>query len=104
MVETINGSFVGDLRRMARVGGCIPARFENCIGVVRPWGSGKSLIMTPLIAEGLTNREIANRFCLSERVVKNRLYRMTHNIGADDRLDIVAGVPDTGVHAVVFSV
>ena len=89
MVETINGSFVGDLRPMERVGGCIPARFENCIGVVRPWGSSKSPIMTPLIGEGLTNKEIANRFCLSERTVKNRLHRMTHNIGADDRLDIV---------------
>jgi len=89
MVKTINGSFVGDLRPMERVGRCIPARFENCIGVVRPWGSSKSLIMTPLIAEGLTDKEIANSFCLSERTVKNRLYRMTHNIGADDRPDIV---------------
>jgi FixJ family two-component response regulator len=44
--------------------------------------------VTPLIVEGLTNKEIANRLCLSDGTVKNRLYRMTHNIGADDRLDI----------------
>lgn len=45
--------------------------------------------MLPLIAEGLTNKEIANRFCLSEQTVKNHLYRMKHKIGAENRLGIV---------------
>jgi DNA-binding NarL/FixJ family response regulator len=45
--------------------------------------------LVPLIAEGLTNKEIANRFCLSEQTVKNHLYRMKHKIGAEDRLGIV---------------
>jgi|HubBroStandDraft_6_1064221.scaffolds.fasta_scaffold176714_2 DNA-binding NarL/FixJ family response regulator len=45
--------------------------------------------LIPLIAEGLTNKEIANRFCLSEQTVKNHLYRMKHKVGAGDRLDIV---------------
>ena len=45
--------------------------------------------LIPLIAEGLTNKEIANRFCLSEQTVKNHLYRMKHKIGADNRLSIV---------------
>jgi DNA-binding NarL/FixJ family response regulator len=45
--------------------------------------------MIPLIAEGLTNKEIANHFCLSEQTVKNHLYRMKHKIGAEDRLGIV---------------
>jgi DNA-binding NarL/FixJ family response regulator len=43
----------------------------------------------PLFAKGLTNKEIANYFCLSEQTVKNHLYRMKHKIGADDRLSIV---------------
>jgi DNA-binding NarL/FixJ family response regulator len=43
----------------------------------------------PLIAQGLTNKEIANHFSLSEQTVKNHLYRMKHKIGAEDRLDIV---------------
>jgi DNA-binding NarL/FixJ family response regulator len=45
--------------------------------------------LIPLIAEGLTNKEIANRFCLSEQTVKNHLYRMEHKVGAQDRLGIV---------------
>ena len=45
--------------------------------------------LIPLIAEGLTNKEIANHFCLSEQTVKNHLYRMKHKVGAGDRLGIV---------------
>lgn len=45
--------------------------------------------LIPLIAKGLTNKEIANHFCLSEQTVKNHLYRMKHKIGAEDRLSIV---------------
>lgn len=45
--------------------------------------------IVPLIAQGLTNKEIANHFCLSEQTVKNHLYRMKHKIGAGDRLGIV---------------
>jgi DNA-binding NarL/FixJ family response regulator len=45
--------------------------------------------LIPLIAEGLTNKEIANRFYLSEQTVKNHLYRMKHKVGAGDRLGIV---------------
>lgn len=45
--------------------------------------------LVPLIARGLTNKEIANHFSLSEQTVKNHLYRMKHKIGAEDRLDIV---------------
>src|SRR6266403_6236198 len=45
--------------------------------------------LVPLIAKGLTNKEIANHFSLSEQTVKNHLYRMKHKTGAEDRLDIV---------------
>ena len=45
--------------------------------------------LVPLIAQGLTNKEIANHFSLSEQTVKNHLYRMKHKTGAEDRLDIV---------------
>jgi len=45
--------------------------------------------IVPLIAQGLTNKEIANKFCLSEQTVKNHLYRMKHKVGAGDRFGIV---------------
>lgn len=45
--------------------------------------------LIPLVAEGLTNKEIANRFCLSEQTVKNHLYRMKQKVGAGDRLGMV---------------
>lgn len=45
--------------------------------------------LIPLIAQGFTNKEIANHFCLSEQTVKNHLYRMKHKVGAGDRLGIV---------------
>jgi DNA-binding NarL/FixJ family response regulator len=45
--------------------------------------------LVPLVARGLTNKEIANYFSLSEQTVKNHLYRMKHKIGAEDRLSIV---------------
>jgi DNA-binding NarL/FixJ family response regulator len=45
--------------------------------------------IVPLIAQGLTNKEIANQFCLSEQTVKNHLYRMKHKVGAGDRFEIV---------------
>jgi DNA-binding NarL/FixJ family response regulator len=45
--------------------------------------------LIPLVAQGMTNKEIANHFCLSEQTVKNHLYRMKQKVGAGDRLGIV---------------
>jgi DNA-binding NarL/FixJ family response regulator len=51
--------------------------------------SRRELQLIPLIAQGLTNKEIANHFSLSEQTVKNHLYRMKNKIGAEDRLEMV---------------
>lgn len=45
--------------------------------------------LIPLLAQGLTNKEIANHFSLSEQTIKNHVHRMKNKIGAEDRLDIV---------------
>ena len=61
-----------------------------CVSGRRRLGlSRRELQIIPLIAQGLTNKEIANHFSLSEQTVKNHLYRMKHKIGAEDRLEIV---------------
>jgi DNA-binding NarL/FixJ family response regulator len=45
--------------------------------------------LIPLLTRGLTNKEIANHFSLSEQTVKNHLYRMKRKVGASGRLEIV---------------
>jgi two-component system NarL family response regulator len=61
-----------------------------CVSGRRRLGlSRRELQIIPLIAQGLTNKEIATHFSLSEQTVKNHLYRMKHKIGAEDRLEIV---------------
>ena len=50
-----------------------------------------------LVAQGMTNKEIAHQYCLSEQTVKNHLYRMNQKIGTEDRLDIVRYCRSKGV-------
>lgn len=45
--------------------------------------------LLPLIAQGLTNKEIATLLNLSEQTVKNHIHRMLRRVGAGDRLDVV---------------
>ncbi|HKW63573.1 MAG TPA: response regulator transcription factor [Candidatus Acidoferrum sp.] len=72
-------------RYVEREANCFPsASVHQRLGLTR-----REQQLIPLVAEGLTNKEIANRFCLSEQTVKNHLYRMKQKIGAEDRLDIV---------------
>ncbi len=45
--------------------------------------------LVPLLAQGLTNKEIALHLNLSEQTVKNHVHRMLQKVGADDRLSVV---------------
>lgn len=70
--------------------------FESEASALLPVSARRSLGLTrreqqliPLIAKGLTNKEIANHFSLSEQTIKNHLYRMKQKMGAEGRLDIV---------------
>ena len=45
--------------------------------------------LVPMLAQGLTNKEIASRLNLSEQTVKNHVHRMLQKVGADDRLSVV---------------
>lgn len=45
--------------------------------------------LVPLLAQGLTNKEIAVHLNLSEQTVKNHIHRMLQKVGADDRLSVV---------------
>jgi len=72
-------------RYIEREATCFPsASVHQRLGLTR-----REQQLIPLVSEGLTNKEIANRFCLSEQTVKNHLYRMKQKVGAGDRLGIV---------------
>ena len=45
--------------------------------------------LVPLLAQGLTNKEIALQLNLSEQTVKNHIHRMLQKLGAEDRLSVV---------------
>jgi DNA-binding NarL/FixJ family response regulator len=52
--------------------------------------------LMPMIARGLTNKEIASHLNLSEQTVKNHIHRLLRRVGANDRLDVaeIAGVQE----------
>ena len=45
--------------------------------------------IVPLIARGLTNKEIASHLNLSEQTVKNHIHGLMRRVGADDRLQVI---------------
>lgn len=45
--------------------------------------------LVPLIARGLTNKEIAASLNLSEQTVKNHIHHILHKVGAEDRLAVL---------------
>jgi DNA-binding NarL/FixJ family response regulator len=49
----------------------------------------RQLQLMPMIAQGLTNKEIASHLNLSEQTIKNHVHRMLRKFGAEDRLQAV---------------
>ena len=45
--------------------------------------------IVPLIAQGLTNKEIASHLNLSEQTIKNHIHGIMRRVGADDRLQVI---------------
>lgn len=45
--------------------------------------------LLPLLARGLTNKEIANQLCLAEQTVKNHVHRILRKLGSSNRLEAV---------------
>jgi two-component system, NarL family, response regulator DevR len=53
------------------------------------WGlTRREQQLIPLIGRGLTNKEIAAHFSLSERTIKNHIHRILKKVGASDRLGL----------------
>jgi DNA-binding NarL/FixJ family response regulator len=64
-----------------------PASEANAPGDFRLTRRQQQLV--PMIARGLTNKEIASHLNLSEQTVKNHVHRMLQKCGAEDRLQAV---------------
>lgn len=45
--------------------------------------------IVPLIAEGLTNKEIASHLNLSEQTIKNHIHGIMQRVGAEDRMQVI---------------
>jgi DNA-binding NarL/FixJ family response regulator len=45
--------------------------------------------LVPLIAQGLTNKEIASHLNLSEQTIKNHIHQILRRVGASDRLQVI---------------
>jgi two-component system NarL family response regulator len=54
--------------------------------------------LVPMIAQGMTNKEIALQLNLSEQTIKNHVHRMLHRVGAGDRLEVVDMVRVQGAY------
>ena len=54
--------------------------------------------LLPLIAQGLTNKEIASYFGLSEQTIKNHIHRILQKSGSEDRLSAVYALETTALH------
>ena len=44
--------------------------------------------LVPLIAQGLTNKEIAKQLNLSEQTIKNHIHRIIQKVGSQDRMSV----------------
>jgi DNA-binding NarL/FixJ family response regulator len=72
------------------------------------WGlTRREQQLIPLIGRGLSNKEIANHFTLSEQTVKNHIHRIMRKVGVSDRLSIFEACqtysPDSSTSDVGYS-
>jgi DNA-binding NarL/FixJ family response regulator len=72
-------------RTVARQWTSVPsARIKLELGLTR-----RQQQLVPLIAQGLTNKEIASQLNLSEQTIKNHIHSMLRRVGASDRLQVI---------------
>jgi DNA-binding NarL/FixJ family response regulator len=72
---------------MSRAGGSPNSQLRSELGLTR-----REQQLIPLIERGMTNKEIANHFYLSEQTVKNHVHRILRKVGVGDRLSVVEAV------------
>jgi DNA-binding NarL/FixJ family response regulator len=102
--EASAGDLIAAIRAVARGEAVCPTQFCKCLfdalaGVteftpaVRKIGfrlTRRQQELVPMVARGLTNKEIASHLNLSEQTIKNHVHRMLRKMGANDRSEVIA--------------
>jgi DNA-binding NarL/FixJ family response regulator len=65
----------------------VPFRCVNARGEVLLTKREQEII--PLVAQGLTNKEISARLSLSEHTIKNHLFRIYEKLGISSRVELI---------------
>ena len=60
--------------------------------------TGRELDVVSAIVSGFTNREIAQKFSISEQTVKNHLHNIFDKLGVSDRLELALCAIQKGLH------
>lgn len=70
---------------------------HECVSLLQGTLTERELVILALIAEGATNREIAEHLALSEQTVKNSLSVLYQKIGVKNRVEAVMAIVEHGV-------
>lgn len=65
----------------------MPFRYVNSRGQALLTSREQELV--PLVAHGLTNKEISERLCVSEHTIKNHLFRIYEKLGISSRVELI---------------
>lgn len=65
----------------------MPFRYVNSRGEALLTSREQELV--PLVAHGLTNKEISARLCVSEHTIKNHLFRIYEKLGISSRVELI---------------
>lgn len=65
----------------------MPFRYVNSRGEALLTTREQELV--PLVAHGLTNKEISARLCVSEHTIKNHLFRIYEKLGISSRVELI---------------
>jgi DNA-binding NarL/FixJ family response regulator len=65
----------------------MPFKYVNARGEALLTSREQELV--PLVAQGMTNREISARLCVSEHTIKNHLFRIYEKLGISSRVELI---------------
>ena len=72
---------------LGALGRAMPFRYVNSRGEALLTSREQELV--PLVANGLTNKEISARLCVSEHTIKNHLFRIYEKLGISSRVELI---------------